>query len=133
MINPTATGPDWVLSYGDVLNLHVNQVFYTTEETPFFKEQRDQVIKGAEEVLVAQPAEHLLPQVTRAVLGEFLRINGVALPKVLLLMRLGGSDGVVSQDLAFNITPLDFETEEWYREVMQRLAWFLPRHYSLWD
>ena len=131
VINPTATGPDWVLSYGDILNLHLNQVFYSTEETPFSKQRRDEVIEGAEEVLVAQPAELLLPQVTRDVLCEFLKNNGVAAPKVLLLMRRGGGGAGLSQDLVFNITPLDFENEEMYRWVMQQLAWFLPRHYSL--
>ena len=63
-------------------------------------------------------------------LSEFLKNNGVPSPKVLLMMRRHRTGTGISQDLAFNITPENFETEATYRSVMQQLAWFLPRHYS---
>jgi hypothetical protein len=130
VINPTPAGPDWVFSYGDIVNFALNNEFYTTEETPFSKAVNDEVIEGEEQVLVGQPNETLLPQATRDVLREYLQSNGVATPKIVLLMRrLGNGDGI-SQDLAFNITPHDFGNEAEYRSVMQQLGWFLPRHYS---
>ena len=130
VINPTGPAPDWVLSYGDILNFELNKEFYTSGETPFSKESSDEVVEGNEEVLVGQPTEELLPQVARNVLREFLIGNGVPAPKVLLLMRHPRNGTDASQDLAFNLTPANFENEETYRHVMQQLAWFLPRHYS---
>ena len=64
-------------------------------------------------------------------LSAFLKGNGLAAPKVALLMRRNGKGTGVSQDLAFNITPADFENEADCSRVMQQLAWFLPRHYSI--
>lgn len=130
VINPTQAGPDWVFSYGDIVNLALNQEFYTTGETPFSKQLSDEVIAGEEQVMVGQPSETLLPPATRNVLREYLQNNGVAAPKIVLLMRpLSNGDGI-SQDLVFNITPDDFASEALYRSVMQQIGWFLPRHYS---
>ena len=130
VINPT--GPDWVLSYGDILNFHLTNEFFTTKETPFSKQQHDKGIGESEEFMVGQPAGTVLPQVARKVLSTFLQSNGVASPKVALMMRhtdIGNGAGV-SQDLAFNIMPDNFGSEATCRTVMQQLAWFLPRHYS---
>lgn len=131
VIKADDSAPDWVLSYGDILNLHLNNEFYTTAETPFSKEVSDENIKTEEKVLVGQPAETLLPQVTRNVLREFLESNGVSSPKVSLMMRHQQNETEVSQDLAFNIIPQNFGSEEDFRTVMERLPWFLPRHYSI--
>lgn len=130
VINPTPPGPDWVLSYGDVLNYHLNNAFYTTGETPFSKQLSDEVIEAKEDVMVGQPSELLLPQLTRNILREYLSSHGLASPSVALMMRRLGNGAGTCQDLVFNITPQDFGSEEAYRSVMQRLAWFLPRHYS---
>ena len=114
---------------GDIL--HLNNEFYTTAETSFSKGLNDETIETKEKVLVGQPAETLLPEVTRNVLRDFLQSRGVAVPKVLLLMRHRQNGTEVSQDLVFNITPESFGDEEAGRAVMQRLTWFLPRHYSI--
>lgn len=131
VINPDNGAPDWVLSCGDILNLYLNQEFYTTEETPFSKDGTDEIIEEQESVMVGQPAETLLPQVTRNVLRAFLEGNGVAAPKVLLMMRQRKDGAGITQELAFNLSPADFADEKTYRAVMQQLAWFLPRHYSI--
>ena len=131
VIKADDAAPDWVLSYGDILNLHLNQEFYTTAETPFSKKLHDETITAEEKALVGQPAETILPLVTRNVLREFLQSHGIAVPKVLLLMRHQQNETEVSQDLVFNITPKSFADEGTGRAVMQRLTWFLPRHYSI--
>ena len=130
VINPTPAGPDWALSYGDIVNFALTREFYTTGETPFSRAVSDEVIETEEQVMVGQPNETLLPQATRDVLREYLQTNGVAMPKVALMMRRRRTGTGVSQDLVFNITPDDFGSEALYRSVMQQLGWFLPRHYS---
>jgi hypothetical protein len=130
VINPTGNQPDWVLSYGDILNFHLNHSFYTYEDTPFSKVMTDEVINEAENVMIGQPSEELLPFATRKIMEAFLKMNGVESPKVLLMMRHTNDNTSFNQDLAFNIIPSNFENEESYRYVMQTLSWFLPRHYS---
>ena len=119
--------PDYVLSYGDILNLHLNQSFYT-EDSVFTKATADEVIKEDEQVMVGQPNETILPQYTKKLLGDYLRLNGVNNPKLLLMMRKNGEK--VTQDIVFNVAITDFETEEMYRAVMRNLSWYMPRHYA---
>ncbi|TKC59162.1 hypothetical protein FBD94_16655 [Pedobacter hiemivivus] len=130
VINPNDGQPDWVLSYGDILNLHLTGSFYTTGPTLFSGAKEDETIRKDEKVLVGQPSEFVLPETARTILRQFLLNNGVKSPKVLLMSRNGGPGEEASQDLVFNLTPEAFETEELFRSVTQHLAWFLPRHYS---
>ncbi len=130
VINPTPNSADWVFSYGDILNLHLNQTFYTKDETPFSKEINNETISENEEVMIAQPSETILPKQTRKLIAEFLKANGVNTPKVLLMMRHRKDGTGVSQDIVFNLTPENFKDEKTYRNVMQTISWYLPRHYS---
>jgi hypothetical protein len=130
VINPVGGQPDWVFTYGDIVNLHVNKVFYTHEATAFSKNVQDEVIQDKEEVFVGQPSEYILPLATRQVLNQFLQAQGVSKPKIALMQRKNKNGDDISQDLVFNITPENFGNEEEYRVVMQHLGWFLPRHYS---
>jgi len=127
VINPESGQPDWVLTYGDIMNLDLSGSFYTTGETPFSTLKEDEIIEGEEDVLVGQPSELILSNRNRAVLREFLQSVGVKTPKVVLISR-SSKNG--SQELVFNLTPEDFESEEAFRQVMQSVGWFLPRHYS---
>ena len=129
LINPTSSQVDWVLSYGDVLNFHLNKQFYTIAETAFSKATDDEIIPENEQVMIGQPAETLLPLSTRQLLSNLLKANGVTEPKVLLLMR-HTKKGDLSQDLVFNITPHSFPHEALYKSVMRSISWYLPRHYS---
>jgi hypothetical protein len=128
VINPEGGQPDWVLTYGDIVNLDLNGKFYTSGPTPFSASKQDETIEGDEKVLVGAPSDHILTGRHRAILREFLKGNGIASPKVFLMSRTVNAE--VSQELVFNITPDNFDTEEDFRYVMQSLGWFLPRHYS---
>ena len=130
VINPTGGQPDWVLSYGDILNFHLNQTFYTEEETPFSKETTDEVITETENIMIGQPSELILPTITRNILKSFLELNGIEIPKVFMMIRNANDKEAFSQDLVFNIVPDNFENEEIYRDVMETIEWYLPRHYS---
>lgn len=127
VINPTATSADWVLSYGDILNYHLNKTFYSENKTTGATGKI--TITQKEEVLIGQPSETLFPAVTRKLIRELLQNLGIQNPKVLLMMRKQGSQEV-SQDIVFNLIPEDFENEEMYEGVMQTISWYFPKHYS---
>jgi len=129
LINPGAGEPDWVLSYGDILNYHLNGSYFT-HDSLFSSATNDEVVGSEdEEIMIGQPAENILPAQTRKLLKDFFELNGIEDPKVLMMVRKNGTD--MCQDLAFNITPSHFETETHYRNMMQTITWYLPRHYSL--
>lgn len=130
VINLIDNKPDWVLSYGDILNFHLNKTFYTTTATDFSNNIGNETITEDEKVMVGQPSEILLPQQTRQLLADFLKTNGVATPKVLLMMRHKKDGTGVSQDLVFNVTPHNFKEEATYKSIMQAIGWYLPKHYS---
>lgn len=129
IINPGAGEPDWVLSYGDLLNYSLNGSFFTYDSHFSKSSDADEVVGEGEEIMVGQPAEDILPQQTRNLLKDFFVLNGIEDPKVLLMVRKKGEEMI--QDLAFNLTPDFFETETHYRNMMQTITWYLPRHYSL--
>lgn len=130
VINPGAGQPDWVLTYGDILNYYLNGTFFTLESNFSDTTTTDEVVTSGEEILIGQPSESILPLPARKLLKDFFELNGIEDPKVLLMMRRHGEDDV-TQDLAFNITPERFESEEHYRNMMQTVTWYLPRHYSI--
>jgi len=128
VINPEGGQPDWVLTYGDIVNLDLNGSFYTSGPTSFSTSKQDETIEGQENVLVGSPSELILSTRHRAILREFLIGSGIPSPKVFLMSRT--VNGETSQELVFNLSPDNFATEQDFRYVMQSLGWFLPRHYS---
>lgn len=129
VINADQGQPDWILTYGDILNYHLNGTFFTTESLFSKSTTPEEIVTGGEEIMVGQPSETILPKETRKLLKDFFELNGILDPKVMLMMRKNGEE--LSQDLAFNITPEGFESEEHYRNMMQTVTWYLPRHYSI--
>lgn len=123
----SSKGAEWVLSYGDILCYHLNNSFYF-ENKLFSKNTTDEIIQSEEQVMIGAPDEKILPTQARRQLKDFLVMNGLSCPKVLLMVR--NSNGSIVQDLVFNATVKDFKTEEKYRTVMQMLAWYLPKSYS---
>lgn len=125
-INPSKGQPDWVFSYGDIVNYHIRNEFYTKSENWDLPKQ--EIIKEKEEVLLGQPSESILPNQTRIVIRDFLKGIGLNDTK-LLLMNRRKPNGFL-QELVFNLTPDKFEKKEHYEGVMKSIAWYLPRHYS---
>ena len=58
-INPNGNSVDWVFSYGDIVNLHLNKEFFT--KTDNVELENVVTIKKEEKVLLAQPSESYLP------------------------------------------------------------------------
>lgn len=127
VINPVGNGADWVFSYGDILNLQLNDEFFTVADHSLL--QRSETTAADEEVLVGQPSESYLPLITRDIMRSFMEYIGVNQPQVLLLVQKKGEQAV--QQLVFNIFPEDFASDEDLNFRMQQLSWFLPRHYII--
>ena len=126
VINPSKGAPDWVFSYGDIVNYQIRNEFYTKSENWHLPMQ--ETIKEKEEILVGQPSESILPNETRSVIRNFL--EGLGLNDVkLFLMNRNKPEGYL-QELVFNLTPDKFEKKEHFDGVMKSIAWYLPRHYS---
>lgn len=130
VINAHKNQPDWMFSYGDLLNYQINKEFYT-DDSVFSEHGKSFVVPQDEKILVGQPSEDILPQQTRQHLREYLSFSGIKNGKVLLMARNYEDEEKASQDLVFNITPNQFSNKDEYTQVMKTLAWFLPRHYSI--
>ncbi|UIR54564.1 hypothetical protein LZQ00_09790 [Sphingobacterium sp. SRCM116780] len=128
-INAHQEKPDWIFSYGDLVNFHLNNEFYT-DDSIFSKKTEEAHINKDEQILVGQPSETILPQDLRHNLREYLINMGIKDPKIMLIARNYEDENLVSQDLVFNITPTMFQTEKDFKEIMSSISWFLPRHYS---
>lgn len=129
-INTTKENPDWMFSYGDILNFAIRDEFYT-DDHHFSLNNGDFIIGSDEEILVGQPSEDILPTYARHQIREFLNYSGVKNPMVMLIARNYTDEASVTQDLVFNITPKNFANEKEYKQAMNTISWFLPKHYSL--
>jgi len=129
-LNTKKENPDWMFSYGDLLNYAIREEFYT-DDHHFSINNQDFVIGSEEEILVGQPSEEILPRYARQQISEFLQYSGVKNPIVMLIARNYNDEQKVTQDLVFNITPKNFSNEKEYQVAMNTISWFLPKHYSL--
>lgn len=119
VICPGENSAEWVFSYGDILNYHLSGQFYTVED----HKDLSPIADDSEKVLVGQPDEKYFPKAARDVLRRYLATKGVTDPKILLMVR-----GSV-KELVFNMTAEVFQSPQQYEDVMNRISWFLPRHY----
>jgi len=127
VLNPRENGVDWVFSYGDILNLHLNKEFFS--KTDNIELQNVETIEKEEEILIAQPSESYFPKQSRAILRSFLQSIGVEEPKIMMVCRK--MEGEVIQELAFNLFAEDFENIDHLNFRLKQISWFLPRHYVI--
>ena len=116
--------PEWVFSYGDILNFHLFNSF-THKNNIFGNKQHHGELPAEENFALSEPSKDILPAELRKVLGAFLS-NYYDNPKVSLILHKNDN----TYELAFNCTPDKFEDHEIFREVIQQISWFLPRYYS---
>ncbi len=127
VINPSEKGADWVFTYGDLVNFHLRNEFYSNE---FDVEIEYEVkLKNEEKVLIAQPSEKFLPNETRKIIKEYLLQIGIATPKMMLVTR--EIENQMIPELAFNIYAEDYQNKDELKYYMHRLSWYLPRHYII--
>jgi len=120
VINPDGPDADWAFSYGDLLNYHLNGVFYPA--------QSHLASACAVEPESSPAPEERLPPAARKALRTFLQGLGVAEPGVRLAAWDGAGPG--SLELVFKFSPQDFASVDAFRMAMSSIYWFLPRNYS---
>lgn len=129
VINPQNNQPDWVFSYGDIVNYELNDKFYS-EETAFSHNKENVAIGSDEKVLIGQPADNIMPKYLKNQLREFLKHAGIEVPKIMLIARNPDDEANVKQDLVFNFTPHQFNNEQQFQQIGNTISWFMPKHYS---
>ena len=126
-INPTKDSVDWVFSYGDIVNLHLNKEFFT--KTDRLELQNVEILTKDEKILLAQPSEAYLPKPTRKILKSFLQSIGIRKPGISLIFRT--IEGQAIPELAFNIFREDFQSNDQLNYRLKQISWFLPKHYVI--
>ena len=130
VLNAQNEKPDWVFSYGDIVNYELNDAFYT-EESIFSQNKENVVIGQDEKILIGQPSDAILPKYLRNQLREFLQHAGIQNPKSMLIARNFEDESSVKQDLVFNFTPPQINNEKAFEQIATTIGWFLPKHYSV--
>lgn len=125
VINLKGNQPDWLLTYGEVVNYKLRKEFYTVPEVSALPPTG--VIEQDEQVLVGQPSNTLLPPQAKNALRQYLEFHGHHGVKIALLTRMT-SQGPVQQ-LIFNLAPDQVADEATYQAFLQSLGWFMPQHY----
>jgi hypothetical protein len=125
VINLKGDQPDWLLTYGEVVNYKLRKEFYSAPQVSELPPTG--VIQKDEQVLVGQPSDALLPQQARNAMRQYLEFHGHHGVKIALLTRMT-SQGPVQQ-LIFNLAPEQFADEATYQAFLQSLGWFMPQHY----
>jgi hypothetical protein len=130
VLNADKPQPDWVLSYGDIVNLKLHGSLLPPKENLFATHNKMGIeTLGKGSVIVGgKPATDFYPPAVSGPLRKMLQHNGIRVPKIALLaLHPEKHSGF---ELAFNITPQSFSSEEHYRSVFQAIGWFLPKHYA---
>jgi hypothetical protein len=130
VIEPAATGPQWVFSFGDLFSLRAYGTFAgdpVDREAP--QGPATEVLSKDTQIMVGSPSEAMLPPWSRAAVAEFLMRNArVAEPKVLVMIEPSRAPG---RHLVFNVHPEDFPSEAAFRAVLHAIGWFMPPRRSV--
>jgi hypothetical protein len=81
-----------------------------------------------DQAMIGSPNDAYFPPFARGIVREYLKLNGVGIPRVALV---ADADGRRPQSLLFNLYREDFKNDDHLREVLMRLSWYFPPHYNL--
>lgn len=126
VIHPDLAEPHWVFTLGDVICFQLYGQFYMPTGTDGWSNQIS--LGQGMDVLISQPSEEIFPIQIRKPMRQFLQGNHVTDVKILQLQQQTPT-GLIRQ-IVFNLTSSRFESNEHFSYVMDRLSWFLPRHYT---
>jgi hypothetical protein len=124
VILPAAgANPFWVFSYGKLLSYKLLGNFDARPANP----PPQPTPAGERQVMIAQPNENYLPSAARAIIKQYLELNGVSQPAMFMLHDASMSP---PQQLVFNLFRENYPSDEHFHAVCQRLTWYLPPSYS---
>jgi hypothetical protein len=128
-INADKDEPDWVFSYGDIVDFYLNGAFYTKKITNPFTGIVTDVMIAENRVRIGPPSETYLPQKSRKVIREFLESFGLN-PKICLVLWIDQGNQLTP---TFNIIPEMFKRtdSESFQSFLTFLQWYFPRHYKV--
>ncbi|MCD6040215.1 MAG: hypothetical protein K0S27_1615 [Gammaproteobacteria bacterium] len=130
VLNADLPQPDWVLSYGDIVNLKLNGSLLPPPDHSFVIENNmeQEVLRKGATIISGKPAPHLYPPTVSSPLKKMLQHNGIRDPKFALVCLHPEKNSRF--ELAFNISPQDFSSREHYLSVFRAIGWYLPKHYA---
>lgn len=114
--------PDYIFTYGMLWYFTTTGRFITPEPPAKAGE-----VNFSEGMIAGAPTEAYLPTSVRGVLREFLKAQGFAEPKIVVMT----SQDFKTTDLVFSTESLNDLPAKSHRTMAEALAWFLPLHYSL--
>jgi len=124
VINPQKDEADFVFSYGMIWSFLATSNFIPNTEST--ERGKTIEIKEGQKYYFGDLTDQIIPNIPRELLKEFFGQSKITDPKVKLM-----SVDQKSFDICFSRESLDGLTEDEEKSLMEKLSWFLPRHYSM--
>lgn len=124
VVNGQKQVPDYIFPYGMIWNWAERGQFLTPTDHALAPGTIE--LKAGQQIMAGSPSQSYLPLYVRQLLDEFLKGQGIAEAKVLMI-----SHDKKHYDLAFSLESLGSPPDHEHRGIAEALAWFLPQHYSL--
>lgn len=128
-INADKEEPDWVFSYGDIVDFYLNKQFYSNKITNPFTGTVTDIMLHNNRLRIGHPSETYLPQDARKVIRDYLASWGLDI-KFCLMLWIDKDNKLT---LTFNILPTMFKKPdlESVNTFLHFFSWYFPRHYKL--
>jgi hypothetical protein len=122
VVNSHKMMPDYVFTYGMIWNFIETGRFVMPPPPPA---PADAPAPGPR--LMGAPTPKYLPPYVREILREFLKHQGFAAPRVLVIT----TSDYRQTDLTFSTESLNDLPESGHKVLAEALHWFLPQHYAI--
>ncbi len=125
VVNPQKQDPDFVFSYGMIWSfLATNSFLPKTAASE--EEKKDIEVTPGQQYYFGDLTDDIIPKTPRDLIKEFFKQSKIITPQVKLM-----SADQQSFDICFSRESLNGLTEKEEANLMEKLYWFMPRHYSL--
>jgi hypothetical protein len=125
VINAHKMLPDYIFPYGMLWNF-VETGRFLQPDTETIR-SGDAIYQDGRKLIMGPPTEKYLPSYVREVLRQFLAAQGFSRPQILVI----STPDFKQVDLMFSVESLNGLAKKDHRVLADRLAWFLPLHYTL--
>jgi hypothetical protein len=125
VINAHKMLPDYIFPYGMLWNfVETGRFLQPDAETV---RTGDAVYQDGRKLIMGPPTDKYLPPYVREVLRQFLAAQGFTRPQILVI----STPDFKQVDLMFSTESLAGLEKKNHRVLADRMAWFLPLHYTL--